>query len=87
MILDTRNYQDSIEVLVENIKAKFLEAGALLGDVVNKGQIKFRRIRDSRFPSGMYLQIAFQAPGTAPELIRSKFRLDQTVNRLFIENQ
>jgi uncharacterized membrane protein len=76
-----------MEVLVENIKAKFLEAGALLGDVVNRGQMKFRRVTDRQYPSGIYLQLAFQAPGTALELIRSKFRLDRAVNRLFIESK
>jgi hypothetical protein len=76
-----------MEVLIENIRAKFLEAGASLGDIINKGQMKFRRVRDRRFPAGIFLQLAFQAPGTALELIRSKFRLDRTVNRLFIENK
>jgi hypothetical protein len=38
MILDTRNDQDSVEALIENIKAKFVEAGATIGDMINRGK-------------------------------------------------
>jgi ribosomal protein S6 len=87
MILDTRSYQDSIEALIENIRGKFVEAGAVLGDIINRGQMKFRRVTDRKFPSGLYLQVSFQAPSGTPELIRSKFSLDATVNRIFIEKK
>jgi ribosomal protein S6 len=85
MILDTRNYQDSIETLIENIKTKFIEAGAIIQDILNKGQLKFRRVTDHKFPAGIYLQVIFQAPTATPESIRSKFSLDSTINRMFIE--
>jgi ribosomal protein S6 len=87
MILDTRNYQDSMEALIESIRAKFVEAGAVIGDVINRGQLKFRRVTDRKFPAGIYLQIAFQAPVAAPEVIRSKFSLDSVVNRVFFERK
>jgi small subunit ribosomal protein S6 len=87
MILDTRNYQDSIEHLIEAIKSKLEETGAIINGVINKGQMKFRRVTDRKFPTGLYLQVAFQAPTSAPEFIRSKFSLDATVNRVFIENK
>ena len=87
MILDTRNYQDSVETLIENIKSKMAETGAVIGKVVNKGQIKFQRAVDRKFPSGLYLQVAFQGPATTPAQIRSKFSLDGTINRIFIENK
>ena len=87
MILDTRNYQDSVEALIDGIKSKITETGAVISDVINKGQIKFQRAVDREFPSGLYLQIAFQAPTSAPQQIRSKFSLDGTVNRIFIESK
>jgi small subunit ribosomal protein S6 len=87
MILDTRNYQDSMENLIENIKAKIMETGATIGQIINKGQLKFQRVTDRKFPTGIYLQIAFEAPPTAPEVIRSKFSLDSTVNRILIESK
>jgi ribosomal protein S6 len=87
MILDTRKYQDSVEALVENIKAKFVETGAIVGDIINRGQMKFRRITDRKFPLGIYLHVAFQAPTATLGLIRSKFSLDSTVNRVFIETK
>ena len=87
MILDTRNYQDSIEALIDGIKSKITETGAVISDVINKGQIKFQRVIDRKFPNGLYLQIAFQAPTSAPQQIRSKFSLDGTVNRIFIESK
>jgi small subunit ribosomal protein S6 len=87
MILDTRNFQDSMENLIENIKAKMAETGANIGEIVNKGQLRFQRVTDRKFPSGIYLQVAFEAPPTAPDMIRSKFSLDSTVNRIFIESK
>jgi ribosomal protein S6 len=85
MILDTRNFQDSMEALMENIRAKFVEAGAAIIAMTNKGQLKFRRVTDRKFPAGIYLQIAFEASAGVPGIIRSKFSLDSTVNRVFIE--
>jgi small subunit ribosomal protein S6 len=76
-----------MENLIENIKAKMAETGASIGEVINKGQLKFQRVTDRKFPSGIYLQIAFEAPPTAPDGIRSKFSLDSTVNRIFIESK
>ncbi|MDR1303456.1 MAG: 30S ribosomal protein S6 [Puniceicoccales bacterium] len=87
MILDTRNFQDSMEALIENIKAKLVEAGAIITAITNRGQLKFRRVTDRKFPAGIYLQVAFEAPAGAPGVIRSKFRLDSTVNRVFIESK
>jgi ribosomal protein S6 len=87
IILDTRHHQDSVEALIENIKAKLTETGAAISAVTNKGSMKFRRVTDRKFPAGIYLQIAFQAPPSTPKLIRSKFSLDSTVNRVFIENK
>jgi ribosomal protein S6 len=76
-----------MENLIENIKAKIAEAGAVIGEIVNKGQFKIQRITDRKFPAGIYLQIAFEAPTAVPEVIRSKFSLDSTVNRIFIESK
>jgi ribosomal protein S6 len=87
MILDTRNYQDSMENLIENIKAKIAEAGAVVGEIINKGQLRFQRITDRKFPAGIYLQIAFEAPTATPDVIRAKFSLDSTVNRILIESK
>lgn len=86
VILDTRNYQDSIETLTENIKEKFVEVGAEISNVTNMGQIKFQRAVDRKFPAGIYLQIAFNAVSKVPELIKNKFSLDRTVNRILIES-
>jgi ribosomal protein S6 len=76
-----------MEALIENIKAKLVETGAIITAIINKGQLKFRRVTDRKFPAGIYLQIAFEAAAAAPGLIRSKFSLDSTVNRVFIERK
>jgi ribosomal protein S6 len=76
-----------MENLIENIKAKIEEAGAIIDKITNKGQLKFQRITDRKFPAGIYLQIAFEAPTTVPKAIRSKFSLDSTINRIFIESK
>ena len=85
MILDTRNYQDSIETLTENIKTKFIEVGANIEHINNLGQITFERAVDRKFPAGLYLQIGFSATSNVPDAIKSKFQLDHTINRILIE--
>jgi ribosomal protein S6 len=76
-----------MEALIENIQAIFVETGAVIQGITHKGQLKFRRITDRKFPAGIYLQITFEAPTAAPGLIRSKFSLDSTVNRVLIESK
>lgn len=85
MILDTRDYQDSLETLTENIKTKFLEVGADIEQINNLGQITFERAVDRNFPAGLYLQIWFSAAANVPDAIKSKFQLDHTINRILIE--
>ena len=87
MILDTRNYQDSIEALTDSIKTRFVEVGANIEHVNNLGQFQFERVVNRKFPAGIYLQIEFSGETSVPDAIKSKFQLDHTINRILIESR
>ena len=87
MILDTRNYQESVQTLTDNIQTKFVESGAEVSEVKNLGQFRFEHAVDRKFPEGLYLQIAFSSDPHVAEVLKTKFQLDHTVNRILIENK
>lgn len=86
-ILDTRNYQEPIETLIDNIKAALESEGAEVSNVENLGQKEFIRVTDKGFPAGIYVTFHFSGPGTAAEALKEKFRLDKTVNRILVQSK
>lgn len=85
IVLDTRNYSDSVESLVDKLKDTFVALGSQISDVERIGQRNFERITDKNFQSGIYVRISFEAESTVPELIKDRFALDKTINRMMIE--
>lgn len=83
-ILDTRGYTDPVETLIEKIKSVIESAGCKVSKVENLGQKSFVRVVDKKFPSGIYVEISYEAPASANAQIREKFRLDKTVDRIMI---
>ncbi|MDR1458523.1 MAG: 30S ribosomal protein S6 [Puniceicoccales bacterium] len=85
MILDTRNYQDSVESLVDKLKDAFVALGGQIGEVERIGQRTFERVTDRKFQSGIYVRISFEAESSVPKAIKDRFALDKTINRIMIE--
>lgn len=85
-LLDTRNYQEPIETLIEKLSDVLSNANASISKVINHGQKEFLRIKDRRFRSGIYVEILFQAPSQAPATIKEKLRLNKNVNRILISS-
>jgi len=86
-ILDTRNYTDPIETLIDTLKAGIESTGATVGEVENLGQKPFIRVTDRAFPAGIYVKMDFSGPGSSAEALKEKFRLDKTVDRLLIQSK
>ena len=83
-ILDTRNYKEPLETLIDRIKSIISATGSEISEVKNEGQKEFTRATDRRFTSGIYLSVDFEGPSEAPATIKEKLRLDRNINRVFI---
>ncbi len=85
-ILDTRGYKEPVETIIEKIKAVIVEVGGATTNEVNHGQREFVRVTDRKFPTGIYVEFDINAPATAPDAIKDKFKLDKTINRVLIQS-
>ncbi|MEO0793929.1 MAG: 30S ribosomal protein S6 [Verrucomicrobiota bacterium] len=84
-ILDTRNYTESVDTLIESIKENITAVGANVTEVKNLGTKEFIRVTDRNFPSGQYVQFIFESDPSVPNLFQERFRLDKTVNRIMTQ--
>jgi len=84
-ILDTRNYTEAVDVLLDSIKEQITTLGASVSDVDNLGTKEFIRVTDRSFPAGIYVRYTFEADPSIPNLFSEKFRLDKTVNRVMVQ--
>lgn len=84
-ILDTRNYTNPIETIIERITTILKSIGCKINKVDNLGQRDFQRVTDRKFPAGIYLQVAFEGPSAAPATLKEKLKLDKTVNRILVQ--
>lgn len=85
-ILDTREYEQPIEKLVENLKEAIKSVGGKPGEDRNLGRQEFVRVTNKRHTGDIYLQIEFSGPPTAPAALQDSLRLDRTVKRLMVDN-
>ncbi len=83
-ILDTRGYTEPVETLIEKVKGVIESVGCKIESVENLGQKAFARTTDRNFPAGIYVDVAFEGSADSNALIKEKFRLDKTVNRILI---
>ena len=84
-ILDTRNYQQPVETLIEKLTSVIESIKGLVQKVNNLGQKDFVRVTNRKFPAGIYLEVLFEGPPTAPSALKEKLKLDKTVNRVLVE--
>lgn len=84
-ILDNRGKEDSVDALIEGVKK---EIAAVQGEVIaveNLGRKDFARKTDAKFPSGIYVNIAFAAPAGAPAQLHERLRLNDSVYRALVQ--
>jgi len=84
-ILDTRNYKEPVEKLVEKLTGVIESINGAVKKVQNLGQKEFVRVTDRKFPSGIYLEVEFEGPSNSSAALNEKLRLDRTVNRILVE--
>lgn len=85
-ILDTRNYDQPVETLIENISKSLGELEAEVLRVINDGRKEFIRVTDKKHTGDIYLVFDVNAPSNFNAEIQEKFRLDRTVKRIMVQN-
>lgn len=85
-ILDTNGVEETVDQLIENVKQEIATVEGEVGEVENLGQRDFARVTNPKRPTGVYVQVHFTAPGTAPAALAERLRLNQTVYRTYVES-
>ncbi len=83
-ILDTRNYQNPVETLIEKLTSVIEAINGSVQKIKNFGQKDFARVTDRKFPAGIYVEIDFEGPSEAPLRLKEKLKLEKTINRIFV---
>ncbi|MFP4165849.1 MAG: 30S ribosomal protein S6 [Opitutales bacterium] len=84
-ILDLRNSEDDAQKVLADLSEILGSVGAEDIESEDHGLREFARAADKGFQRGHYLEFAFSAPPTAPAALKEKLRLDDRINRIFIE--
>jgi small subunit ribosomal protein S6 len=85
-ILDNRGKEDSVEQIIEGVKKEIAAVQGEVTAVENIGRRDFSRKTDAKFPSGVYINIAFSAPAGATAQLHERLRLNDSVYRALVKN-
>ncbi|MDR2863073.1 MAG: 30S ribosomal protein S6 [Puniceicoccales bacterium] len=85
IILDLRGFDEPAEHALTRLKDTLAAVGASVTGEQSLGQKNFIRVTDRKNPSGIYVQLSFDGPPTAPSAFREKLRLDRTIKRILIQ--
>jgi small subunit ribosomal protein S6 len=85
-ILDVRGCVDTIDAISTRLSGVIVSLGGHVSSTENLGQKNFERVANRKFSNGIYVKIDFEGPPSVPGGIRSKLKLDRTVNRMLIES-
>jgi len=85
-IIDNRGKEDSVETLIEGVKKEIAAVHGEVTAVENIGRRDFVRVTDDKFPAGVYVQVNFSAPASAPAQLHERLRLNDTIYRALVQN-
>jgi len=85
-VLDNRGKEDSIDQIIDGVKAEIAAVHGEVTGIENLGKKDFIRVTDRKFTSGTYVQIAFSGPPQAPAQLKDRLRLNSSVYRTFIQS-
>jgi small subunit ribosomal protein S6 len=81
-----RGQTKSVEEVIDALKKDLEAVHAEVIDVENIGTKDFVRTPDREFRSGIFVQIDFRSPGSAPQALHERLRLNKTVNRVIVQS-
>jgi small subunit ribosomal protein S6 len=84
-ILDNRGKEETVEQILEIVKADITAVSGKVETVENVGRKDFARVTDTKFPAASYVQIKFSGPSAAPAALKERLRLNQNVYRTLVQ--
>ena len=84
-ILDTTGVED-VDKILEDVKQEIVTVEGEVGEIENLGQREFARVTNPKRPAGVYVQVPFSGPGSAPAALTERLRLNRTVYRTYVES-
>ncbi|MEJ6601128.1 MAG: 30S ribosomal protein S6 [Opitutaceae bacterium] len=84
-ILDTTGVED-VDKILEDVKQEIVTVEGEVGEIENLGQREFARVTNPKRPAGVYVQVHFSGPGSAPAALTERLRLNRTVYRTYVES-
>ncbi len=84
-ILDTRGREESVDDLVDGLKAELTSAGAEVTEVENLGRKEFATVPDVKYDAGVYVQYRFSGTKETPVAVLEKLRLNKLVSHRMIQ--
>lgn len=84
-ILDTRGRDESVEDLIDGLKAEITETGVEVTKVENLGRTEFARVPDVKYDAGVYVQFELTGTAETPAAIQEKLRLNKLVSHKMIQ--
>ena len=85
-ILDNRGQEASIDQIVDGVKKVIADVKGEVSAVETVGRKDFIRVTDKKLTGAHYVQINFAGPADAPQQLREKLRLNDSVYRTFIQS-
>lgn len=85
-ILNTTGKEEGIKDIIDHVSNDITAAGGKIETVQKMDKRAFSRVADKKISSGFYVNIIFEAPGTAINQLNHKLALNNDVFRvLFTE--
>ncbi|MGF1451921.1 MAG: 30S ribosomal protein S6 [Opitutales bacterium] len=85
-ILDPREVSVELEEAASKIGETLTGLGATINETKVIGTRPLARVTDRHMPAGIYLQYDLSGEPTLPAAIKGKYRLDRSVDRIFIDS-
>jgi small subunit ribosomal protein S6 len=75
-----------VEEVISDLKKDLEAVSAEVTEVENLGTKDFVRTPDREFKSGIFVKISFRSPGSAPNALHERLRLNKAVDRLVVQS-
>lgn len=85
-ILDNRGKEETVEQILEVVKADISAVSGTVASVETVGRKDFARVTDNKFPAASYVQVKFSGPASAPAALKERLRLNHSVYRTLVQN-
>ena len=84
-IINPNVLTDSVEDFTKEIQEQLKKINVSSELNANLGTLDFARIKDKRFPKGIYLQFTLKGNVSTPQKTQGLFTLNKTVHYIFIQ--